>query len=227
MIIMAEKFYEFVCKHCGVEKITPENIELVRYCLDSVENWEIRKETNLSPHTISKLKTLLLSPTPPQQEILKALYELGKKRNKVPLRYLRFLLRVPFPISKYVSLALLELFDPPPAAREKWMLKIYPYLMEKYWHIDEFGKDVYERSRTRVKRPRARRGERIQQALEILGVSSIDELTEEDIPKIKRLSRVDFGLKGYYIPQYSLQSLRNSLIRQIRERGQKVNTYRR
>jgi len=210
---MAEVFYEFLCERCSIKEISPETIEEVRKYLKNVSPSEIAEITKLNRHFIAYHRALLLSPTIKQQVVLYKLFELGKKKRIVFKREI---------FNDYgFSLKFLELMKPSPVKKIKnGLLKINSDLLKEYWpEIEYFRQSEYfyfpRKGKKRKMRKRAPYGKRIQQALQLLGKSSLKELDKKDIRKIKNFSRADFLSKGWDIPHPSLNRLRKRLIEHV------------
>jgi len=207
---MAEVFYGFLCERCSIKEISLETIEEVRKYLENVSPSEIAEKTKLSKHFIGYHRALLLLPTIKQQVVLYKLFELGKKKRTVFKREI---------FNDYgFSLKFIELLKPPPIKKiKKGLLKINSELLKEYWpEIEYFRQSEHfyfpKRGKKRKMRRRAPYGKRIQQALQLLGKSSLKELDKNDIRKIKNLSRADFLSKGWDITHPSLHQLRKRLI---------------
>ena len=207
---MAEVFYEFLCECCSLKEISPENIEEVKKYLENVTPSEIAEKIKVNKKFIAYPRALLISPTIKQQVVLYKLFELGKKKRIVFKREI---------FNDYgFSLKFLELMKPPPIKKIKnGLLKINSDLLKEYWpEIEYFRQSEYfyfpRKGKKRKMRKRVPRGKRIQQALQLLGKSSLEELDKDDIRKIKNLSRGDFLSKGWDIPLPYLTQLRKRLI---------------
>jgi hypothetical protein len=61
---------------------------------------------------------------------------------------------------------------------------------------------------------------RVRQVLKLLGKSSLEELSEQDIPRIESLTRIDCKLAGVDIPPSTLRGVKKRLIRKILEKHQ-------
>lgn len=198
------KIYELICECCGVDKITPENKEYVseklgELLMDSPEG--LRREH------IRRYKTFLDDPTPKQQEKLKFLYDYSDE--KIPTKYCSFR---NISINVLEDLGILEKVS-------QWYTKVNrSRLKEVYPDIEDFGNN-----KEPVKK-RAKKGERIQQAVELLGLSSKEELKEEHIPYIDELSIIDFKLKGIRPPQTSMGKLKRTLIKIAKKNSENLTT---
>ncbi|MCD6414775.1 MAG: hypothetical protein J7L23_04090 [Candidatus Diapherotrites archaeon] len=66
-----------------------------------------------------------------------------------------------------------------------------------------------------VKKTRAKHGEKLSQALQIIGVKSVDELTEKHLREIENLSSIDFAIRKWKKPG-NLANLKRELRKHIK-----------
>jgi len=188
---MSQRFYKFLCERSGVPSISPNTIEVTRKELYDIPVREITNEVGISYSYASCLKNFITL-TPSVKKGLYEVYKLGRKGKETTYVELIKIL--------YGVVPLLRRFNPPPIHKlAPGLYKVDPQILKSYYpDIEKWG--VEER----------RYGIRIRQALEILGVS-IEELNTTHLAKIEELSRVDFKMRGYDIPQSSLGYVKRRL----------------
>jgi hypothetical protein len=200
---MSKVFYNYICELCGISGITPYNIENVREKLRPLSTTSIAREEGISREYLDKLKSLICSPRPSQRELLHKMYESGKEKKKLSGKELR-------KTYAYIPLIFLQMFQPPPVEKLDDGFVIYPEILKLYWPDIENFKDLnYEcRGMRKKERRKARRGERIQEALRIMGKNDVSELSMEEV---ENLSRGDWKKIGSEISPASFHTLKGWL----------------
>jgi DNA-binding IscR family transcriptional regulator len=221
-----ERFYEFICQYCEIDDITPDNIEYVRKKMKeralSSSYKEIANKLRIHEVYLRRLLNQLKKyPQRTQRTIIKAMYVLSENNNrKLTMQEIAEYMHMKR-ISSYIVLPLLKklgIIEYENGSSRPLRFSVNRNLIEKYYDIENFEEKYVPKKLNRNKHPRAKSGERIKQALEIIGVSSVEELNETHIPKIKDLRRGDFLQRGIQIPSNTMAGLKKRLIEKAKNR---------
>jgi len=212
-----KKAFENLLKYCEVEKITEDNFKYVREKASELyvhRFAEIAKEWGVSPEIAYYVISLIVNPPPHRLEFLKWLYNFSEKKEWISCEEIRE------KTSSTYCISLLKAMDIVDYKKEgkKGYIKVNRSTLEKFYpEIKNFS--YSKNSRNKSHKNKAKQGERIKQALEILGLSSLDELNERHIPQIKRLSPGDFLEKNIRLNSRSIHAIKRRLINKIREKS--------
>jgi hypothetical protein len=213
-------FDNFLKKYCGIEKVTEENFEYIRKKARELSLRpfaEIGNELGVSSSTAYYLISFLADPSIYRLEYLKLLWHLSqtKEGEWIPIEEIR----KEFPsIPLYISLLRTISAIQYEKRGRKGYVKINRDILEKFY--PEVKNSEYRKiSQTEINKNKAKQGERIKQALEILGVKSIDELNEQHIPQIKRLAPVDFLERNIQINSREVHAVKKQLIEKIEKKN--------
>lgn len=227
---LVEKFYNFICECCEVDRITADNIQHVRKRIKELvflsSYQKIANEIGIGKMYLRYLLGHLKKyPAPKQRAIIKAMYVLSENNNKkITLKEIANYIGTRR-VSPAIAFSFLEKLGLIKCEKRSKLLYITVNrdLMKEFYDIENFEEKYSRRNRQR-KYPRAKAKERIKQALEIIGVSSVKELNETHIPKINDLRRGDFLQRDIWISSNTLPGLKKRLLRLVEE--VKKNKYR-
>jgi hypothetical protein len=222
------RFYSLVRRLTNVEKITPENRDYAVEKLNNLSGRELSESTTISSVYAKKLCSLLSRyPNPVQQRTLKAIYDLAGMRESKAVSTREIIDRLGMKyFSSDVNLEFLELMGVLKVGRRSCFtgygfvrvhssITVNLDIMKEYYPEIEKWDTCLAKSmaiKLSCKPTRARCGDRIKQALNILGKSSLEELSKLNLPEINKLQRGDWKERGFgEISIYSIVSLRKLL----------------
>ena len=221
-----KRYVDLLCQLLSVDKIDynngrelwPRILELYK---DREERKEIYRELGLEEHTIY-IYNQFLSDLPRWQQgrYIKAFYEVADGEITTYETALKKA-NLQGQIGTYrIPLITLELIEPVDQYRFRSEKELY----ELRWpDIALFSPEYNTRKpKRKIEEPkkanrREMGKERVDQALKIMGVNSIEEASEE---MIKNLSRIDFKLSNIDLPQGRISKLKSRLISMKREASQ-------
>jgi hypothetical protein len=212
-----KKAFDNLLKYCGVEKITPGNFEYVKEKASELyvrRFVEIGKEWGVSPEIAYCTISLIVNPPPNRLEYLKWLYNLSEKKEWISCKEIREKSSSTHYISLLKAMGIITNYK---KEGRKGYIKVDRNILEKFYpEVKNFN--YLKISQNEPNKNKAKQGERIKQALEILGVNSLDKLNEKHIPQIEKLSPVDFFEKNIRLTSREVHSIKNRLINKIMEK---------
>jgi hypothetical protein len=192
-------FYEVTKYEAGVPEgvQTKEDAEIYKKFLKDYEPRELeelckerfKENVRISKGTIKNLRSFIIAPHRNHQEELLKIYSQGLKGAPV-----KYSLMSTFHISWIYSLDLGKI-----EVSREFLVYPYSHKMEWLWDIKNFEVTPPIKREYKPKK-KVKCGERMRQTLEILGISSLDELSMVDKSAIENLEPYDFISMGFSKP---------------------------
>ena len=224
---VTKKMLEHIKKSCGVGSINSETIGKVR---EELSNWTSRNPKRAEAVEIGEKylyfvqNVLRENPSYRIKRLLHEIYSFDEKEVTMDKLLNRAGASYGGNLPVFLIMDELELIKRSPASfrytggyfytkpmKITWKNKEE---MKKIWpHIEEWGESMGAPDKIKI---RKQHGELLNQAIEILGKKSIEELTEADIPNIKNLTRTDWKLKGMEVAtKGSMQGVKRRLLEHV------------